>query len=117
MKLLSLTLITLSLTGCGIVNKAIDNTKDQFHLNGPELMEVIECQWSVVDTNGETIIASLKKSFYSDGYSDNECSANHISGFIELNCLTVSDAAVVFYFTSHSTHSFTDTGNCSKTFY
>lgn len=79
------------LTGCGTVNKAINNTKTQFKLNGVELMETTTCTW------GEyPLTASLVVKEYSDGSVDKAARVN-TPGLIGFFTVPLNDMTVIHY--------------------
>lgn len=110
-------IMSLLLSGCGVANKIKNNVDNQFDLNGAELMEVANCEWNAVDWyTGQQIKVTLQKSFYSTGAVNVKCSATRTSDYIGGECLP-NDLLAVQYFTTHEELSFTDNGNCTKTFY
>lgn len=108
----------IGLTGCGQVSS---NINQQFHTNGPELMETLSCQWYMADPDsGTELHITLEKQFMSDGSVNAKCDVTKTQSFIESNCLPNDQIAVYyFYYDTGAVKetSFVDLGQCVKHFY
>lgn len=108
----------VGLTGCG---KAVSTLNQDFHLNGPELMQTKSCQWYMTDPDsGTELHITLDKQYYSDGAVKSSCDVTHTQSFINDNCFNTDEIAVhYFYYDAEVVKSttFQDLGQCIDKFY
>lgn len=80
--------LIIDLTSCG---KISSNINQQFHTNGPELMETTTCTWVE-----PTLSAILVVQEYSDGSVDKHASMT-MTGLEEYNTLPLNDQPAIYY--------------------
>lgn len=95
MRHLTLTILILTLTGCGKISNTI--TQD-FHTNGPELMETTTCQWVTQDYS-----ALLYVNEYSDG-NVTKTAQMQMMGLEKFYTIPLNDAPNLYYIYEDYSH-------------
>ena len=86
-----LIIMSLLLSGCGMVNKAQTTLTDDFHLHGKELMETTYCIWEE-----PTLSASLVMHEYSDGSVD-KSAVMSMTGLQDYTTTNINDFEQILY--------------------